>query len=161
MASFKARQIARIKDAVAAARLALRQSGRYEPLEFARVFVAHDGVQLPGATADEQTRQRVAQAVLQSLQAGGHASDDADVARELRRIEQETDWVRYSADERVVAFRLVLGPRSQGLPACQALLKERGSGLGPGLFGKYDIVVLPPECVDCRFEPVYEHDLEW
>jgi hypothetical protein len=160
VAGYKAKQIARIRDAVAAARRALREAERFEPLLFGEVFVANEGIQLPRRVDDELARQRVGAALLRALRLGG-SSEDADVARELARAEQESAWAKYAVSDRVVGFRLQLGPRSEQNPNCQALLKEAASGLGPGVFGKYDVVVLHPECRDCRFEAVFEHDLEW
>ncbi|RFA31014.1 hypothetical protein CAI21_03315 [Alkalilimnicola ehrlichii] len=160
MASYKAKQIARIKDAVLAARTALRESGDFDPLRFAKVYVAHEGVQLPGRVDDDAERERVGQALLRALRLQSGGGQDPDVARELHRIEQEVDWLRYACQDDVVAFRAQLGPQAEKEPACQALVKE-GNGLGPGLYGKYDVIVLRPECSDCRFVPVHQHELEW
>ena len=67
MRAYKARQIARITDAIAAARLELRRQRRFDPLLFAQVFVAHQGPQIPGQPDAEAAAHRLGELLLEGL----------------------------------------------------------------------------------------------
>lgn len=159
MAEYTAEQIDRIRSAVAEARAALRAQGRYEPLDFARVYVAHDGVQLPGQPADAPGRARLAEALLEALAEGRDAPGDPALAHELERVRNETRWAQAQDAEEIVGFRLELPPAALLERPCRELLK-RDRGLGPAVFPKTQVVVLPPGCHGARFVPVREYEIE-
>jgi len=159
MATYKARQIAAISDAVAAARLEMRRQRRFEPLLFAEVFIHHGGIQIPGKPDDAAGAEQVAKALLSAVRAGQRHSTDPDVERELRRVYQETSWTEASESDQVVGFAIRLGAKAEADPNCEHLIKEN-HGLGAGVFRKHEVLVLQPACADCQFIPVYAHDLE-
>lgn len=159
MPGYRAKQLARITDAVAAARLEMRRLGRFDPLLFAEVYVRNGGIQIPGQT-DEAAGAALGEALLAALRAGRGTSEDPHLRRELQRAFQEAEWTRLSESDRVVGFRVRLSPQAQDNPACEDLIKH-SHGLGAGVFRKHEIAVLRPECADgCGFTPVYADDLE-
>jgi hypothetical protein len=159
MADYLPEQLEAIRKAVREARAAMQQASRYEPLDFARVFIRHDGIQIPGTRAEPATCTLLAQALLRSLQAGRPVSDDETVRRELRRARTEARWARLSMSDKVVGFYLKLGPLAQLSDACRELLAQ-DYGLGAAVFPKAKIVVLPPQCVDYEFVPMHEDEVE-
>lgn len=159
MDRYKARQIAAISDAVAAARLELRRRRRYDPLTFAEAYIAHGGVQIPGRPDDTAGAAALAEGLLRALRTGQRHASDPLLAVELQRVHQETAWTEQADADQVVGFAVRLGAKAEDDPDCQALLKAN-HGLGPGVFRKHQVVVLQPACADCHFVPVYAHDLE-
>ncbi len=159
MAVFKARQVARIRDGVAAGRAAVRQSGCAEPLVFARAYVEAGGPQVPGdpsVAASESLGQRL----LAWLSASdAPPADDAELAREVSRCVSETQWALTLDDDRIVGFLLDLPEAALENPTVEALAHQ-SQGLGPGVFRKADILVLQPECDGARFIPITHHDVE-
>lgn len=159
MREYTVEQIERIRGAVAEARAALRAQRRYDPLAFARVYVAHDGVQIPGEDPATEGRTRLADALLQALEAGRDAAEDPDLSRELARAHNEARWAEAEEADDVVGFRLVLPPAALLERPCREFLK-RDRGLGAAVFPKTQVVVLPPGCAGARFVPVREHEIE-
>jgi hypothetical protein len=152
-------QIHAIREAAARGRDAMRRQGAFDPLVFARAFIEHDGIQIPGDPDAHEARERVGRQVLSALATGRVGSGDPAVARELKRARAEADWVRHAESHKVVGFRLTLGPHAQGSAVCQTLAGV-DHGLGPGVFRKGELVVLPPECDDSSFMPVLEDEVE-
>lgn len=159
MAQYSAKQIRIIKQAMALGRAAMQRSGRYEPLVFAEAYVAHDGVQIPGAEGDDAARARLADRLLESLLSDHTGTADEHLKRELRRVHTEVRWARLAESEQVVGFHLQMGPAAQLESTCRELL-HRDYGLGTAVFPKAQTVVLPVGCEDCTFTPVLEHELE-
>lgn len=159
MAQYSAQQIRIIKRAMALGRAAMQRAGRYEPLIFAEAYVAHDGVQIPGAEGENPVRTRVADRLLQSLRGGHRETADTDVARELKRVQAEVRWARLAESDQVVGFHLRMGPAAQLESACRELLYQ-DHGLGAAVFPKAQTVVVPVGCEDYEFTPVLEHELE-
>lgn len=159
MQGYRARQIAAISDAVAAARLEVRRRQCFEPLLFAEVFLARGGLRVPGGPDDEDRRRQLAEALLTALRAGRDSDPDPTLRRELHRVRQELAWARALEREGVVGFRLRLPAAALQNPICEHLLNEN-HGLGPGVYRKYDVVVLRPECDGYRFEPVLADEIE-
>lgn len=159
MRAYTAEQIERIRAAVAEARAALRARGRYDLLEFARVYVAQEGVQIPGEPADVSARGRLAEALLAALAEGRDAAGDPALAHELERVRNEVRWAEIGEADDVVGFRLELPPAALLERPCRAFLKL-DRGLGAGVFPKTQVVVLPPGCGGARFVPVREHEIE-
>lgn len=159
MRAYTVEQIERIRMAVVEARAALRAQGRYEPLAFARVYVAHDGVQIPGEPPDAAARARLAEALLQALADGRDAAEDPDLARELARAHNEARWAEAEQADDVVGFRLELPPAALLERPCREFLKL-DRGLGAAVFPKTQVVVLPPGCGGARFVPVREYEIE-
>ena len=159
MAQYSAGQIRIIKQAMAVGRAAMQRSGRYEALIFAEVYVAHDGVQIPGAEGDEPVRTRVADRLLESLRSGYVATADEHVSREIKRVQTEVRWTRLAESDRVVGFHLRMGTAAQLESACRELLHQN-HGLGAAVFPKGQTVVVPIGCDDYEFTPVLEHELE-
>lgn len=158
--AYRARQIATLRDAIAAGRDALRADIEPTPLTFARAFVDAGGAQIPGEPGAESARQALAGRLLRELAAGRRrAHGDPDLQRELDRAWNETAWVAAQADDAIVGFRLELPPAALEGPTAEALSHEN-HGLGPGIYRKADIVVLQPDCDGARFYPVTEHDIE-
>ncbi len=159
MATFRARQVARIRDAIAAGRQAVRQSGTPDRLTFARAFVDAGGPQVPGDRSGDAST-ALAERLIPAV-AAGHtgAADDPDLDRELLRVRNETDWALALDDERVIGFLLDLPEAALETPTVEALAHQ-SQGLGPGVFRKADILVLQPECDGARFIPVTDHDIE-
>ncbi len=158
--AYRARQIALLRDAVAAGRDALRACAEPSPLVFARGFVNAGGAQIPGAPNDDTARQALGERLLRALAAGSRrAGGDPDLQRELDRAHNETAWVAAQADEFIVGFRLELPPTALEGATAEALSHEN-HGLGPGIYRKADILVLQPDCDGARFHPVTEHDVE-
>lgn len=159
MRGYKAKQIATITDAVAAARLEMRRQGVFTPQRFAQVFIAQGGIQIPGEPDNEAERRRVAEAVLAALAAGRQSDPDPTVRRELSRARQEAAWTEASQSDRVVGFSIQLSSEAAQHPVCEHLLNDN-HGLGPTVFRKHEIVVLRPECDGCTFKPVYADEIE-
>jgi hypothetical protein len=159
MAQYSAEQIQIIKQAMVMGRAAMQRTGRYEPLIFADAYVAHDGVQIPGAESDDAARTRVADRLLESLRSGYIATGDAHVMRELKRAQTEVRWARLAESDLVVGFHLRMGPGAQLESACRELLHQ-DHGLGAAVFPKAQTVVVPASCEDYEFTPVLEHELE-
>lgn len=159
MGAYTTEQLNTIRSAIAEARAALRACGRYDPLEFARVYVAHDGVQIPGEPPDSPARLRLAEALLLALEHGRDAAGDAALAHELERARNEARWAEAEESEEIVGFRLELPPAALLERACREILKL-DRGLGAGVFPKTQVVVLPPGCSGARFVPVREHEIE-
>lgn len=159
MAAFRARQVARIRDAVATARQAVRQAAHPDRLLFARAFVDAGGAQVPG-DRDGEASAALAERLLDAVAGGqSEAPADADLERELQRVRTETEWALALDDERIVGFLLDLPDSAMETPTVEALAHQ-SQGLGPGIFRKADILVLQPECDGARFIPVTEHDIE-
>jgi hypothetical protein len=159
MAQYSAEQIRIIKQAMAAGRAAMQRSGRYEALTFAEAYVAHNGVQIPGAEGDVPARARVADRLLESLRSGHMGTADEHVSREIKRVQTEVRWTRLAESDRVVGFHLRMGPAVQLESACRELLRQN-HGLGAAVFPKGETVVVPIGCDDYEFTPVLEHELE-
>ena len=159
MAAFRARQVARIREAVAAGRQAVRQAGEADAVVFARGFVAAGGAQVPGDRGGD-AGEALGERLLVALAAGrGAAPEDPDLDRELRRSHSEARWGMALDDDRIAGFLLDLPQSALDNPTVEALAHQ-SQGLGPGVFRKADILVLQPECDGARFIPVTEHDIE-
>lgn len=159
MAAFRARQVARIRDAIAAGRQAVRQAGACDRSTFARAYVDAGGPQVPGDRSGEAST-ALAERLMRAVTAGrSRAVDDTDLDRELLRVHNETDWALALDDERVIGFLLDLPEVALETPTVEALAHQ-SQGLGPGVFRKADILVLQPECDGARFIPVTDHDIE-
>ena len=159
MAVFRARQVARIRDAVAAGRRAVRAAGVEDPRVFARAFVAAGGAQVPGDPS-EQASAQLGERLLAALARGDSpCAADPDLSREISRAVTETRWAMALDDDRVVGFLLDLPAAALENPTVEALAHQ-SQGLGPGVFRKGDILVLQPECDGARFLPVSVHDIE-
>jgi hypothetical protein len=159
MAQYSAEQIRIIKQAMALGRAAMQRSRRYEALIFAEAYVAHGGVQIPGAEGDEVARARIADRLLESLRSGHTGTADQHVLREIKRVQAEVRWARLAESDQVVGFHLRLGPAAQLEMACRELLHQ-DHGLGAAVFPKAQTVVVPVGCEDYEFTPVLEHELE-
>lgn len=160
MVGYRARQLAAIRDAVAAAREALRCNGTDDPLVFARAFVAQGGIQLPGRADDMVARRLLGEQLLRALASGvRHRPENPDLQREIDRVHNEVQWVAAQRDDKIVGFFLQLPTQARRSPTMEAL-SHSNSGLGPGVFRKGDIVVLQPECDGARFIAVLEDEIE-
>jgi len=158
MAVFRARQVARIRDAVASGRDALRRAARYDRELFARAYVAADGPQVPDAPPEAGAE--LGRRLLQAVAAGRReAPEDPDLHRELRRVDIETRWAEAQADDHIVGFLLRLPPSAEASPTAEALAHQ-SQGLGPGVFRKGEILVLQPECDGAELVPVTDHEVE-
>lgn len=159
MAAYTPEQVNKIRRAVAEAREFMRREDSYTPLTFVRAYLAREGLQIPGAAHDETARRRAAEALLEALT--GHAAPGGDplIAREMERIAMEVQWAYAARAPEVVGFRLQFGRRAKQLPECLGLLSV-DHGLGPAVFAKGRVVVLPPDCCGAEFIPVREHELE-
>ena len=158
MSAYTPEQIKTIRHAVAAAREAARKQRDFSPLTFAATYVAHEGVQLPGAP-DDPRRVQLAQRLLELLQRGDANTDDADMARELQRVHTESRWAEAAASDKVVGFRLQLSGETATRPECLTLLGT-DHGLGAAVFRKGEVVILPPGCGGAEFIPVLEDEIE-
>ncbi len=159
MAVYRARQVARIRDAVSAGREAVRAAGSADALIFARAFVAAGGAQVPGDTS-EAAAQALGERLLAALAAGAQAAPgDADLARELQRAHTEAEWAIALDDDRIVGFLLELPAAALETPTVEALAHQ-SQGLGPGVVRKADVIVLQPDCDGARFIALSEHDIE-
>ncbi|MDN5851110.1 MAG: hypothetical protein L0H63_15990 [Nitrococcus sp.] len=160
MIAYRARQLAAIRDAIAAAREALQCSGADDPLAFAGVFVAQGGIQLPGRPNDAPAMRALGERLLHALaSASYHHPEDPDLQREIERAHNEVHWVTAMRDDKVVGFFLQLPTQALRSPTVEALSHEN-RGLGPGVLRKGDIVVLQPECDGARFVAVLEDEIE-
>lgn len=160
MIGYRARQLAAIRDAIAAAREVLRCNGTDDPLEFARAFVAQGGIQVPGRPDDAEAMRALGERVLRAFASGSyHHPEDPDLQREVERVCNETHWVAAMRDDKVVGFFVQLPAHALRSPTVEALSHEN-RGLGPGVFRKGDIVVLQPECDGARFIAVLEDEVE-
>lgn len=159
MAEYTAEQVQAIRDAIAKGREAMQRPQRYDPLVFARAYVAHGGIQIPGAPSDTTRAEAVAKALLAMLAQAHAASDDEDVQRELKRVQTEVRWVTLAESDKVVGFYLKLGPAAELEAACRQLLGQ-DHGLGAAVFPKTQVVVLPAACSDYEFVPVLEDEIE-
>jgi hypothetical protein len=158
MSAYTPDQIRIIRHAVAAGREATRAQRDFSPLAFARIYVAHEGVQLPG-DFDGPRRAEVARRLLTLLQQGETSSDDGDLQRELHRARTEARWAEAAVSDKVVGFRLQLGGEAAKRPECLALLST-DRGLGAAVFRKAEVVILPPGCGGAEFIPVGEDEIE-
>lgn len=159
MAVYRARQVARIREAVSAGRQAVRAAGVADALIFARAFVDAGGAQVPG-DASEAAGQSLAERLLSALARGqSDAPDDPDLARELQRASTEAQWAMALDDDRIVGFLLELPEAALAQPTVEALAHQ-SQGLGPGVVRKADVIVLQPDCDGARFIALSEHDIE-
>jgi len=156
---YTAEQVKTIRHAIGAARRALAACGRFRPIEFARVFVRHAGIQIPGRPQDVELADKVASELLRSLELAAQTHDDVHVGRELHRARIECEWAELAGDEQVVGIRVVLGSESSALTLCRMAL-EQDFGLGAGVFPCSRIIVLAPACQDYRIAPVTAHEVE-
>ncbi|NIR31597.1 MAG: hypothetical protein GWN84_20255 [Gammaproteobacteria bacterium] len=156
--SYTPQQAAAVRKAIAYARAALQEAGRYDPLDFARAFIDSGGVQIPGHGEDSERAQHIARATLAVL-AGAENADDDDVLREAHRARVETRWAQAAREDGVVGFFLRLGPRAAADPRCRTLL-DVDYGLGAGVIPKTHILVPPPCCRDYDYVPVRDHEVE-
>ncbi|MDZ7810265.1 MAG: hypothetical protein U5L11_09080 [Arhodomonas sp.] len=132
MGRFRARQLARIRDAVAAGRAAVRRSGSQDPVTFAEAFVAAGGVQIPGKPEAVDAAEALARRLLRALRAGQyHHAGDPDLQREVDRARQEVRWTAAQTEDSVVGFHLVV-PEGAAEDATVEALAHAGRGLGPG-----------------------------
>lgn len=159
MAVYKARQLATIREAIAAGRDALREQGSRDPQVFAEAYIAADGVQIPGEPKSER-RSELAEQLRDCLAKGRTRVSDPDLQREIDRVHQEVQWLDAQYDDSVIGFLIELPESAKESPTVEALSHQM-EGLGPGVFRKADIVVLQPDCDGARFTPLTEHDLEW
>lgn len=159
MAAYKARQLAILRDAIAAGRDAMRAADSRDPRVFARAFIDADGVQIPGRR-DAPEAADLARRLLECLDSGQRRVDDPDLQREIDRAHREVDWVAAQHDDSIVGFYLQLPAGAMESPTAEAMGHE-SHGLGPGVYRKADIVVLQPELDGARFTPVTEHEVEW
>lgn len=152
-------QLVKIRRAVAKGREAMRRNDSFTPLVFARAYVEHDGLQIPGDGADEQSRREYAKGLIEAVENAQSVHDDALIAREIRRIHMEVQWALASQSDKVVGFRLKLGREAERHPECLALLSS-DRGLGTSVFRKGEVVILPPNCDGGEFVPVTEDEIE-
>ncbi|MBS3785618.1 MAG: hypothetical protein KGY57_02300 [Gammaproteobacteria bacterium] len=159
MPVFRARQVAKIRDAIAAGRKAVRQAGTADPVIFARAFVEAGGAQRPDVD-DPKEHAVVGEQLLGLLAKNPNAeSVDPDVQRELRRAREQTNWAILMEDDAVAGFLLKLSDDALATPRGEALAHQ-SFGLGPGIFRKADIPVLQPECDGAVFLPISQHEIE-
>lgn len=159
MAEYTPEQLQIIRTAVHAGREAMQRAGRYDPIVFARAFIAHRGIQRPGTSTEAAVLQLLGHHVLASLRTGRPTSPDETVLREMKRAQSEARWVMLAQAEKVIGFYLRLGPAAQLRAPCRELLMQ-DHGLGAAVFPKERVVVLPPGCEDHEFVPVREDELE-
>jgi len=159
MSAYTPQQIKTIRHAVAAGREAVRKQSDFNPLTFAKVYAAHDGIQLPGVHDDASRRLRLTQRLLEMLEHGATTMDDPDLQREFHRVRMETRWAEAAQSDKVVGFRLQFDGVAAYQPECQALLAT-DHGLGAAVFRKAEVVVLPPGCHGGEFIPVVEDEIE-
>ena len=156
MSDYTPEQFERIRQAVAQGREAMRAAGRFEPLVFARAFIAHGGLQVPGQSVDTAA---LATRLLQALEDDEAGGADPLLTREIERARREARWAQLAESDDVVGFHMQLPGAALLDPKCRALLKA-DHGLGAAVFRKAEIVVLPAACDGARFTPVYEHEIE-
>lgn len=158
MAAYRARQIAAITDAVAAARLALRRRETVTLLDYAEIYVREGGMQVPGER-DAPAAAAAGTELLAALREQRPPRDSL-AQRELARLELELRWLELARDERLVGVRLQVPEALREEPELKPLMKG-DQGLGGGIFRKYAIVVLPPLALGAvSLQPVYEDELE-
>jgi len=157
---YRARQLATIREAVAAGRDALRRAGSQDPRVFARAFVEAGGVQIPGDPGDTAAAAELAEALLRSLERGEHSHPASPhLQRELDRALREVRWTAAQTDDKIVGFYMQVPERLMDDPGVEAMSHEN-QGLGPGVFRKADILVLQPQFDGVRFIPVLEDEIE-
>ncbi len=156
--AYTPQQTAALRKAIRQARSALRDAGRYDPLDFARAFIDNGGVQIPGHEDDAERAQSVATRILAVL-AGAEHTDDEDVLREVHRARVEAGWTQAACEDGIVGFFLRLGPMSASDPRCRPLL-DVDYGLGGGVVPKTHILIPPPCCQDYDYVPVRDHEVE-
>lgn len=159
MPDYTPEQVDIIRNAVLMGREAVQRAQRDDTLVFARAFVRHGGVQIPGDVGGEPLRKRVADQLLESLRTGQATSDDTNVRREIKRCHTEARWASAAASDKVVGFHLTLGPMAAEIVACREFLGQ-DYGLGAAVFPKERVVVLPSVCSDYQFVPVLEDEVE-
>lgn len=153
-------QIAAISGAVRAARAELQRERSDDPLLFARTYVAHDGVQVPGEPEARDAARELAERLVAALREGPAVAErDADLAVELQRVRAEAALARPLDSPKVVGFRLELGPAAARDPAAAGLLGA-DFGLGAAVYPPTRVVVPPPACLDYAFRPVLEDEVE-
>jgi len=157
---YTAEQIAIIADAVRAARAALQRARSDDPVLFARTYIAHDGVQIPGEPGAREAAGRLAERLMAALaEDESPAAVEEDLAVELRRVRAEAQLSRELDSAKVVGFRVELGAAAQQHPAAAALLGA-DFGLGAAVYPSTRVVVLPPSCLDYAYRPVLEDEVE-
>ncbi len=160
MVPYLPEQIALVVDAVREGRAALQEAGVDDPLVFARAYVEHNGIQIPGKPNDHERSQEIAAKLMHALGRGlDDPDDDADVAREMHRVRTETRIALHLEVRSVIGFLLELGSASTMDVACLELLAE-DCGLGAAVFPKARVVVPPPWCLDYDFTPIREDEVE-
>jgi len=159
MTDFTPEQIEIIREAVGKGREAIRQSEKYDPLTFAKAFIGHGGIQIPGEPGNDRRRQWVAEQLIASLERGELTTDDRTVAREVSRAQTEARWTAAAESDKVVGFHLSLSAQSRANPACLATVNQ-DYGLGAAVIPKARIVVLPAVCDGSSFDVILEDEVE-
>lgn len=158
MAVYRARQVARIREAVNAGRMAVRAAGIADARVFARAFVEAGGAQVPGDPS-EAAAQALGEQLLAALARGEASAADPNLDRELKRAQTEAEWAMALDDDRIVGFLLQLPEQALEQPTVEALAHQ-SQGLGPGVVRKADVVVLQPDCDGAEFIALSDHDIE-
>jgi len=151
-------QINVIRRAIAEAHEVMRQQQRFDALVFARAFVAHGGIQIPGDPENHKACQQVAQALIHQLKTGVSA-DDPTVQREVHRARTQAHWCAAATSDKIVGFRVTLSPAAQNNPECLALI-GMDHGLGSAVIRKGEVLVVPPVCDGYAITPVQEDEVE-
>lgn len=159
MQNYTPEQVAIIRVAIVKGHEAMQRQGKFEPLVFARAFIEHGGIQIPGKPENEKARREVARQLLRSLETDKCVSEEATLVREVNRAQIEAQWAAAAVSDKVVGFRVTLSQNAQANPNCLAIVGA-DHGLGEAVIRKAEVVVLPPECDGYTITPVLEDEIE-
>ncbi|HXH03829.1 MAG TPA: hypothetical protein VNN09_10985 [Candidatus Competibacteraceae bacterium] len=161
MDKYSPKQIFAIRKAIERGRQAMSADG-IDPLVFASAYLEAGGVQIPGQELDEPMRRRIDAHILESLGSTPTFLQEKHwiidvVSREIERIHSEVKLAEQRQQEQVRGFRFRFSSNSRNKDFCARLAEADLYGLGPGVFPRDEVVVLPPSCDQCWWEPVLQY----
>jgi hypothetical protein len=153
-----------IANGIVAGRGALARIVNGEPVvAFIAAFAEAGGVQCPGRDLTEEETKRVAAHVVKSFR-GRHSFHDEPehvrevCYREINRAYSESNWFSAAQHADCVGFRLMVTDNA-GDPAECRRIATIDLGLGPGIWPKNRVVVLPVCCDRTYWEAVFADEL--
>ena len=160
MKNYTPKQIFIIRNAIEKGRNAMAIFGNNAET-FAKAFIAADGIQVPGEQLDKAVQKRINDYVLKSLTGKLPFINEPSwvidiIGREVDRVQSEVTQAILRAQNHVAGFSFAFSENVTDKEFCSRIASTDLYGLGPGIFPKDEIVVLPPGCDQIWWEAVNE-----
>lgn len=138
-----------------------------DPLIFAAAFIKAGGLQVPGFNAPQPIKDRIGSCVLLSLAerwGPRYPFDDPQwafdtVVRETNRALTETMMRGAEGHPDVAGFRIVIGENVVKRSGCELFARAVDFGLGPGIYPRDEIPILPACCDRAYLEIVFSDEI--